>query len=153
MNLSNLKFRNLLSNFQNFSNLELILFVLLVIFIFTDIKIPDNITNLFPSNISSYLILFGLVTIILLYGNPLLAIIFAIFSIVLMNRIKKVDPVINSPSETKKSKVMKSVNTENKFKNSLEEEMVKKISPENINVPGPDSYHPVECDSHNAEKL
>lgn len=153
MNLSNLKFRNLLSNFQKFSNLELILFVLLVVFIFTDINIPDNISNYFPSNVSSYLILFGLVIVILLYGNPLLAIIFAIFSIVLMNRIKKVDPVVNSPSETKKKNVMKSINAENKFKNSLEEEMVKKISPKNINVPGPESYHPVECDSHGAEKI
>ena len=56
------------------------------------------------------------------------------------------------PSQQKKDTTMTQLNNSLSQK-TLEEQMVGQIERHPNNIPGPSSYHPVLCDSHNASKI
>ena len=87
-----------------------------------------------------------------LYGNPLLALLFLITSVIFINRSNKVSHYTMKPSQENKNNKMQQLNIPF-TKNTLEEEIVGQIVRNPDNIPGPETYHPVLCDSHNATKV
>tara|TARA_B100000900_G_scaffold338748_1_gene301038 strand:+ start:1529 stop:1705 length:177 start_codon:yes stop_codon:yes gene_type:complete len=55
-------------------------------------------------------------------------------------------------SQIKKDNTMNQLNN-TLFNKTLEEQIVGQIQRHPNNIPGPSSYHPVLCDSHNATKI
>ena len=56
------------------------------------------------------------------------------------------------PSQQNKNNKMQQLNIPF-TKKTLEEELVGQIVRNPDNIPGPETYHPVLCDSHNASKV
>lgn len=99
-----------------------------------------------------YLSLFAFSVVLYLYGNPLLAVFFLFVSFIFINRSNKVSHKVMKPSQQKKDTTMTQLNNTLSQK-TLEEQMVGQIQRHPNNIPGPSSYHPVLCDSHNASKI
>jgi hypothetical protein len=86
-----------------------------------------------------------------LYTNNILAFVFLIGVLVFINRSQKIDLNLNKPSQENKNKVLKNLNTHLTQK-TLEEEIVESIKKID-NVPNSSNYHPILCDSHNAQSI
>ena len=99
-----------------------------------------------------YASLFALVVILFLHSNPALALLFAIVVLVFINRSGKVDHAVLKPSQENKNSAMKKLNS-HLHEKSLEEEVVGQIVRNPDNTPGPGTYHPVLCKSHNASTI
>ena len=91
------------------------------------------------------------VIVIYLYTNKILTLVFLIGVLVFLYRSQKVDLNFNKPSQENKNKVLKNLNTHLTEK-TLEEEIVSSIKKLD-NIPNSANYHPVLCDSHNAENI
>ena len=74
---------------------------------------------------------------------------FAVVSMVIINRSKKTSPAVMKPSQKNKNKVLKDLN-QNLNQKTLEEDIVKQMVEKPMNILGPEEYNPVRCDDHNA---
>ena len=139
------------SSFKNLKLMELLLFVLLVLYLLTNVATPYSMAP-YVNNGFMYASLFALVILLFLYSNPLLALFFGFVVLVFINRSRKVDHSVLAPSQENKTSTMEKLNVGLKDK-TLEEEMVGEIVKKPDNTPGPSSYNPVLCDSHNASSI
>lgn len=138
-------------SFKNFKPYEFILFLLLVLYLVSGVSTPYELSP-YVNNIFMYLSLFAFSVVLYLYGNPLLAVFFLFVSFIFINRSNKVSHKVMKPSQQKKDTTMTQLNNTLSQK-TLEEQMVGQIQRHPNNIPGPSSYHPVLCDSHNASKI
>ena len=139
-----------LVNLKNMSSLQIIFIVLIVIYILSGVNIPYNLTQHLNKPFI-YASLFIAVIVLYLYTNNILTVVFLIGVLVFINRSQKIDLNLNKPSQENKNKVLKNLNTHLTQK-TLEEEIVGSIKKLD-NIPNTSNYHPVLCDSHNAERI
>lgn len=140
-----------LKNFQNIENYEIILSVLVLLYLVSGVSTPYSLSPII-NNMFMYFSL-GLILVILLINKKyLLTLVFALFSVVLLMRSKKVDFNVIKPSQKNKDTTMKNLNTHLE-KTSLEEEVISNITKKPDNIPNPESYHPVLCSTHDAHEL
>ena len=144
-------FSKTVKSFKNFKAYEFILFVLLVLYLVSGVSTPYQLSP-YVNNIFMYLSLFAFSIVLYLYGNPLLAIFFLFVSFIFINRSYKVSHQVMKPSQQKKDTTMAQLNHP-LLQKTLEEQIVGQIERHPNNIPGPSSYHPVLCDSHNASKI
>ena len=144
-------FSKTVKSFKNLKPYEFILFVLLVLYLVSGVSTPYELSP-YVNNIFMYLSLFAFSVVLYLYGNPLLAVFFLFVSFIFINRSNKVSHKVMKPSQQKKDTIMTQLNNPLSQK-TLEEQMVGQIERHPNNIPGPSSYHPVLCDSHNASKI
>ena len=139
------------NNLSNMKTYEILFLVLLVLYLVSGVATPYNLAP-YVNNLFSYVSLLAIVVVLLLYSNPLLAIFFGIVALVLVNRSKKVDHNIMNPSQENKNAALNKLNIYLKVK-SLEEDVVGQVEKNPDNIPGPSSYHPVLCKTHNASQV
>ena len=144
-------FSKTVKSFKNLKPYEFILFVLLVLYLVSGVSTPYELSP-YVNNIFMYLSLFAFSVVLYLYGNPLLAAFFLFVSFIFINRSNKVSHKVMKPSQQKKDTTMTQLNNP-LLQKTLEEQMVGQIERHPNNIPGPSSYHPVLCDSHNASKI
>ena len=144
-------FSKTVKSFKNLKPYEFILFVLLVLYLVSGVSTPYELSP-YVNNIFMYLSLFAFSVVLYLYGNPLLAAFFLFVSFIFINRSNKVSHKVMKPSQQKKDTTMNQLNNP-LVQKTLEEQMVGQIQRHPNNIPGPSSYHPVLCDSHNASKI
>ncbi len=144
-------FSKTVKSFKNLKPYEFILFVLLVLYLVSGVSTPYELSP-YVNNIFMYLSLFAFSFVLYLYGNPLLAVFFLFVSFIFINRSNKVSHKVMKPSQQKKDTTMTQLNNHLSQK-TLEEQIVGQIERHPNNIPGPSSYHPVLCDSHNASKI
>jgi hypothetical protein len=144
-------FSKTVKSFKNLKPYEFILFVLLVLYLVSGVSTPYELSP-YVNNIFMYLSLFAFSVVLYLYGNPLLAAFFLFVSFIFINRSNKVSHKVMKPSQQKKDTTMTQLNNP-LVQKTLEEQMVGQIERHPNNIPGPSSYHPVLCDSHNASKI
>lgn len=139
-----------LKNFK-FKSYELILFILLLSYTISGVSTPYELSP-YVNNIFMYLSLFAFSVILYLNGNHLLAGAFFATSIIFINRSNKVSHKVMKPSQEKKNTTMNQLNNPLSQK-TLEELIVGQIQKHPNNIPGPSTYQPVLCNSHNATKV
>lgn len=139
-----------LVNLKNMSSLQIIFIILIAIYILSGVNTPYNLTQHINKPFI-YASLFIAVIVIYLYTNKILTLVFLIGVLVFLYRSQKVDLNFNKPSQENKNKVLKNLNTHLTEK-TLEEEIVSSIKKLD-NIPNSANYHPVLCDSHNAENI
>lgn len=144
-------FSKTVKSFINFKPYEFILFVLLVLYLVSGVSTPYELSP-YVNNIFMYLSLFAFSIVLYLYGNPLLALFCLFVSFIFINRSNKVSHKVMKSSQIKKDNTMNQLNN-SLFNKTLEEQIVGQIQRHPNNIPGPSSYHPVLCDSHNATKI
>ena len=144
-------FSKTVKSFKNLKPYEFILFVLLVLYLVSGVSTPYELSP-YVNNIFMYLSLFAFSLVLYLYGNPLLALFFLFISFIFINRSNKVSLKQISNTQIKKDTTMNQLNYPLVNK-TLEEQVVGQIQRHPNNIPGPSSYHPVLCDSHNATKI
>lgn len=144
-------FSKTVKSFKNLKPYEFILFVLLVLYLVSGVSTPYELSP-YVNNIFMYLSLFAFSVVLYLYGNSLLAAFFLFVSFIFINRSNKVSHKVMKPSQQKKDTTMTQLNNP-LVQKTLEEQMVGQIERHPNNIPGPSSYHPVLCDSHNASKI
>tara|TARA_Y100001980_G_C14543760_1_gene322625 strand:+ start:654 stop:1097 length:444 start_codon:yes stop_codon:yes gene_type:complete len=144
-------FNKSLNTLKNFKPYEFVLVVLLLLYIVSGVSTPYELSP-YVNNSFMYLSLFALAILLYLYGNPLLALLFLITSVIFINRSNKVSHYTMKPSQQNKNNKMQQLNIPF-TKKTLEEELVGQIVRNPDNIPGPETYHPVLCDSHNASKV
>ena len=144
-------FSKTVKSFKNLKPYEFILFVLLVFYLVSGVSTPYELSP-HVNNIFMYLSLFAFSVVLYLYGNPLLAGFFLFVSFIFINRSNKVSHKVMKPSQQKKDTTMTQLNNP-LVQKTLEEQIVGQIERHPNNIPGPSSYHPVLCDSHNASKI
>ena len=144
-------FNKSLNTLKNFKPYEFVLVVLLLLYIVSGVSTPYELSP-YVNNSFMYLSLFALAILLYLYGNPLLALLFLITSVIFINRSNKVSHYTMKPSQENKNNKMQQLNIPF-TKKTLEEEVVGQIVRNPDNIPGPETYHPVLCDSHNASKV
>ena len=139
------------NNLSNMKTHEILFVVLLVLYLVSGVATPYNLAP-YVNNLFSYVSLVAIVFVLFLYSNPLLAIFFGIVALVLVNRSRKVDHTLMKPSQENKNVALKKLNSHLKVK-TLEEEVVGQVEKKPDNIPGPSSYHPVLCKTHNASQV
>ena len=139
------------NNLSNMKTHEILFVVLLVLYLVSGVATPYNLAP-YVNNLFSYVSLVAIVFVLFLYSNPLLAIFFGIVALVLVNRSRKVDHSVMKPSQENKNAALTKLNSHLKVK-SLEEELVGQVEKKPDNIPGPSSYHPVLCKTHNASQV
>lgn len=139
-----------LLNLKNMSSLQIIFIVLIIIYILSGVNVPYNLTQ-YLNKPFIYASLFISVIVLYLYTNNILALVFLIGILVFINRSRTTDLTINKPSQQNKNNVLKNLNSHLTEK-TLEEEIVGSIKKLD-NIPNTSNYHPVLCDSHNAENI
>tara|TARA_B100001175_G_C19194104_1_gene488176 strand:- start:201 stop:644 length:444 start_codon:yes stop_codon:yes gene_type:complete len=144
-------FSKTIKSFKNLKPYEFILFILLVLYLLSGVSTPYELSP-YVNNIFMYLSLFAFSVVLYLYGNPLLAAFFLFVSFIFINRSNKVSHKVMKPSQQKKDTTMTQLNNP-LVQKTLEEQIVGQIQRHPNNIPGPSSYHPVLCDSHNATKI
>ena len=144
-------FNKSLNTLKNFKPYEFVLVFLLLLYIVSGVSTPYELSP-YVNNSFMYLSLFALAILLYLYGNPLLALLFLITSVIFINRSNKVSHYTMKPSQQNKNNKMQQLNIPF-TKKTLEEELVGQIVRNPDNIPGPETYHPVLCDSHNASKV
>jgi uncharacterized protein YybS (DUF2232 family) len=145
------KLNNIVNYFGKLKNLtiyEIILFILLIAYLVSNVSTPYYLSQ-HINNSFTYLSLIVIVVLIFLYSNPILAILFGIVAIIFINRSKQTSPKMIKPSLENKNKALKNLN-QNLNKKTLEEDIVKQMIKKPMNILGPEEYHPVICDAHNA---
>ncbi len=144
-------FSKTVKSFKNLKPYEFILFVLLVLYLVSGVSTPYELSP-YVNNMFMYLSLFAFSVVLYLYGNPLLAAFFFFVSFVFINRSNNVSHKVMKPSQKKKDITMRQLNNP-MLQKTLEEEIVGQIQKHPNNIPGPSSYQPLLCDSHNATKI
>ena len=146
-------FNKTLNSFKNLKSYEFVLFILLVLYIVSGVSTPYELSP-YVNNTFMYLSLFALAFLLYLYGNPLLALLLLITSVVFINRSSKVSHTIMQPSQQNKNIKMKQLNY-NINKKTLEEEIVGQIERNPDNIPGSSNFspEPVLCDAGAASKV
>ena len=139
-----------LLNFKNMSSLQIIFIVLIAIYILSGVNVPYNLTQHLNKPFI-YASLFISVIVLYLYTNNILALVFLIGVLVFIHRSRTTDLTINKPSQQNKNNTLKKLNSHLTEK-TLEEEIVGSIKKLD-NIPNTSNYHPVLCDSHNAENI
>ena len=139
-----------LLNLKNMSSLQIIFIVLIIIYILSGVNVPYNLTQ-YLNKPFIYASLFISVVVLYLYTNNILAFVFLIGVLVFIHRSQKIDLNINKPSQKNKNNNLKNLNSHLTEK-TLEEEIVGSIKKLD-NIPNSANYHPVLCDSHNAENI
>lgn len=139
-----------LTNIKNMSSLQIIFIVLIIIFILSGVNIPYNLTQYFNKPFI-YASLFIAVIVLYLYTNNILALVFFIGVLVFIYRSQKIDLNFNKPSQQNKNNILNNLNNHLTQK-TLEEEIVQSIKKLD-NIPNTSNYHPILCDSHNAENI
>mgnify|MGYP006196001967 CR=1 FL=1 len=139
-----------LLNLKNMSSLQIIFIVLIIIYILSGVNVPYNLTQ-YLNKPFVYASLFISVIVLYLYTNNILALVFLIGILVFINRSRTTDLTINKPSQQNKNNVLKNLNSHLTEK-TLEEEIVGSIKKLD-NIPNTSNYHPVLCDSHDAENI
>ena len=91
-------FNKTLNSFKNLKSYEFVLFILLVLYIVSGVSTPYDLSP-YVNNTFMYLSLFALAFLLYLYGNPLLALLLLITSVVFINRSSKVSHTIMQPSQ------------------------------------------------------
>ena len=145
------KFNNLLKNFKSLNSFEIVLFIFLILYLVSNISTPYELSK-YVNNSYTYLSLIFITVILFIYSNPLLAIVFSIVSIIFITRSKQTDLKVIKPSEKNKINKLKNLNS-NLNDKTLEEEIIYNMLKKPINIAGPADYHPVTCDSHDADNL
>lgn len=138
-------------NLANIKSYEAIVIVLLLLYLLSNISTPYN----FAPHINSVYMYFSLIVIfimLLVYSNPLIALLFGGVAIVFLQRSKKVDHGVMAISESNKSLKMDIMNSHLNSK-SLEEEMVNLIDKRPENIASIESFNPVICDTHSASNI
>jgi Ca2+/Na+ antiporter len=133
---------------KNFKPHEFILLILMVAYLVSGVSTPYELSS-YVNNTFMHLSLVAFGIILFLYGSPLLALLFVGVASVFVFRSGKVSHEIMKPSQKKNDRKMSELNT-HLTNTSLEEELVGQIVRNPENIPGPSSFHPVLCDSHNA---
>lgn len=145
------KLNNIVNYFGKLKNLtiyEIVLFVLLIAYLVSNVSTPYYLSQ-HINNSFTYLSLIIIVILIYLYSNPILAILFGIVALVFINRSKHTAPEMIKPTQKNKNKALKNLN-QNLNQKTLEEDIVKQMIKKPMNILGPEQYHPVICDAHNA---
>tara|TARA_B100001093_G_C26758847_1_gene984711 strand:+ start:590 stop:1042 length:453 start_codon:yes stop_codon:yes gene_type:complete len=145
------KLNNIVNYFGKLKNLttyEIVLFILLIVYLVSGVSTPYYLSQ-HINNSFTYLSLIVIVVLIFLYSNPILAILFGIVALVFINRSKQTSPETIKPSQKNKNKTLNNLN-QNLNKKTLEEDIVKEMVEKPMNILGPEQYHPVTCDNHNA---
>jgi hypothetical protein len=140
-----------MSGFKNLKNVEIFFILLLVVYLVSNMSTPYNLAP-YVNNFFSYGSMVALVILLILYSNPLLALLFAISAIVFVYRSRLVDHNVMKTNEVNKNIAMKQFN-ENKKVYTLEEEIVGSMAVKPDNMPNPETYQPVLCSSHGATEL
>lgn len=140
-----------ITSLKNLKIMEILLTVLIVIYLLSNVSTPYNMAP-YVNNLFMYASLLAFTVILFIYSNPLLAILFLVFSFVFVNRSKKVDHLIMKSSENNKDMKLKDLNSNLKA-TSLEEEIISESKDKPDNIPGPSTYQPVLCDDHSASSL
>lgn len=140
-----------MSGFKNLKNVEIFFILLLVVYLVSNMSTPYNLAP-YVNNFFSYGSMVVLVILLVLYSNPLLALVFAISCIVFVYRSRLVDHNVMKTNEVNKNIAMQQFN-ENKKVSTLEEEIVGSMVVKPDNMPNPETYQPVLCSSHGATEL
>jgi hypothetical protein len=138
-------------SFKNLKPYEFILVLLLVSYLVSGVSTPYELSS-YVNNTFMHLSLVAFAIILFLYGSPLLALLFVGVACVFVFRSNNVSHAVMKPSQKKNDRKMSELNT-HLTKTSLEEELVGQVVRNPENIPGPSSFHPVLCDSHNASKV
>jgi hypothetical protein len=138
-------------SFKNLKPHEFILVILLLSYLISGVSTPYELSS-YVNNTFMHLSLVAFAIILFLYGSPLLALLFVGVACVFVFRCGKVSHDVMKPSQKKNDRNMSELNT-HLTKTSLEEELVGQVVRNPENIPGPSSFHPVLCDSHNASKV
>ena len=140
-----------MSGLKNLKNIEIFFILLLVVYLVSNMSTPYNLAP-YVNNFFSYGSMVALVILLILYSNPLVALIFTISAIVFVYRSRLVDHNVMKTNEVNKNRAMKQFN-ENKKVSTLEEEIVGSMAVKPDNMPNPETYQPVLCSSHGATEL
>ena len=147
MNLLN----KLQNNLKNMKTCEILLLVLSVLYLVSGVSTPYHLAP-YVNNLYMYASFVAIVVVLLLYSNPLVALLVALVAIVFVNRSRNVDHNAMKPSQKNKNSELKQMNSHLKM-TTLEEEVVGQLVRNPDNIPGPSSYHPVLCKTHNASSV
>lgn len=139
---------NYVKKLKNLTSYEIVLFILLIVYLVSNVSTPYYLSQ-YVNNSFTYLSLIVIVVLIFLYSNPILSILFGIVAIIFINRSKKISPEMIKPTQKNKNKALKNLN-QNLNQKTLEEDIVKLMVEKPMNILGPEQYHPVTCDNHNA---
>lgn len=139
-----------IENLKNISSIEILFIALMLLYILSGVSTPYNLGQ-YVNNYFIYASLLLITIVLYLYSSPIVALVFLIFSIVLINRSRKVSHKKLSKNQKNKDYELNNLNQHLSVK-SLEEEMVSLIKKPD-NIPNSASYHPVLCDNHNALKV
>lgn len=142
---------NFEKNFGKLKTFEIVLAVLLLLYLVSGVSTPYDLAP-YVNNIYTYLSLLAIVFLLFLHSSPVLAIFFAITSVIFIMRTNRVSPRTMAPSVENKNKKMDNLN-KNLNKKTLEEEIVGEIVRNPMNIVGPASYHPKLCDTYNAKQI
>ena len=139
-----------LINLKNVSSLQIVFIVIIIIYILSGVNIPYDLTQ-YLNKPFIYASLFIAVFVFYLYTNKIVSLVFLIGVLVFIHRSQKIDLNINKPSQQNKNNALKNYN-KHLTQKTLEEEIVGSIKKLD-NIPNSSNYHPVLCDTHNAEKI
>tara|TARA_B100000035_G_C20763500_1_gene449355 strand:+ start:195 stop:638 length:444 start_codon:yes stop_codon:yes gene_type:complete len=142
---------NFEKNFSKLKTFEIVLAVLLVLYLVSGVSTPYDLAP-YVNNIYIYLSLIAIVFLLFLHSNPILALFFAVTSIIFIIRSNRVSANIMTPSVENKNKKMVNLNN-NLNKKTLEEEIIGQIVKNPMNINGPSSYHPKLCETYNAKQI
>jgi predicted membrane protein len=121
---------NIANLFKSFSQLEISLLVVFIIYIALPIKTPDFLAGMVDSPVGM-LTVFIVTVYLFMTVNPILAIVYVFVAYELLRRSSRqtgrVQMIKYTPSQAKKDNVMKELNPPRP--ESLEEEMVQKLAP------------------------
>ena len=120
----------LLNTFKKMTKLEIALSILFALFIILPLGVPDLFANLIDTSLGM-IVIFGLAVYMFFHVNPVVAVLFVFVAYELLRRSsKKTGKAIiqkHTPTQAKKDEKMKKMNPEKK--ETLEEEIVDKMSP------------------------
>lgn len=142
---------NSLKTLKNMKTLEILLFILLILYLMSGVSTPYELAP-YVNNIFMYASLLLIIYLLSIKSNIILTIVFAIAAFVFIMKSKQVDHSKMKLSDKNKSTKMKELN-KHSFNKSLEEEIIGQIVKTPDNVPNTSNFHPVLCDSHNADSI
>ena len=108
MNLVN-NFKNKVLELKNIKNYELVFVVLLILYLISNVSTPYDFAP-HINNAYMYISLLVIFILLLLNSNPLIALFFAIVSLIFLQRSKKVDHRVMAPSNANKTVAMENLN-------------------------------------------
>lgn len=136
---------------KKLKNIEILFVLLLVVYLVSNMSTPYNLAP-YVNNSFSYGSMILLLVLLLLYSNPLVAILFGIVALVFVYRSRLVDHNVMKSNEVNKNRAMQDFQA-NKKVYTLEEEVVGSMVLKPDNMPNPETYQPVLCSSNGATEL